>query len=42
MSDNQQPDTDETVEPEVVAHTAEGINDDDPCPMIVNGSDIDR
>ena len=30
MSENQVPEADETTDPEVVAHTAEG-NEDDPC-----------
>jgi len=37
MTENQYLKPDETVEPEVVAHTAEGTDDDDPCPIIDNG-----
>jgi len=33
---------DGTVEPEVLAHTAEGTDEDDPCPVISNGGKPDR
>jgi hypothetical protein len=37
MSKNLNPESDETVEPEVVAHTGEGTDDEAPCPIIENG-----